>query len=494
MPVNPIDLAVPLNNATLGLLPDAVVRPLYDRSLVKPRIVHIGVGGFNRSHLATYLDDLLSSGESAGWGEFGVGLLPADAQIHRDLAAQDYLYGVLELDSGQQHYRVIGSLVGHVYAPESPAVVLEKLSAPECSIVSMTVTEGGYFIEDATGDFRADHPDVMHDLRNPAAPRTWLGYVAEAARLRMRDGGALFTLLSCDNLQSNGNTARKALLSFADARDPQLRRWIEDHVSFPNSMVDRIAPRTTEEDRQRIASAFGVIDRSPVVCESFRQWFVEDEFSGGRPAWEKAGVQFTANVAPYEETKMRLLNGGHSCIGYPADLLGHTYIAEAVNDASLNKLLVGFMAEARQTLKPLPGIELDSYCATIVRRFANPAIHDQVSRICSNGCAKVAKFILPTATDLLEAGTVPKIAPFVIASWLHYVAVRDAAGKVDDPSLEQLRPFIAHGGSIAGLALGNRGLFGEVAGTHPLFAMAVQSNLDLIRSSGVRTALTRILE
>ena len=417
--------------------------------------------------------------------------MPGDEQIHRDLAQQDYLYGVLELDSDRQSYRVIGSLVEHVYAPESPAAVLDRIAAAECAIVSMTVTEGGYFIEDATGNFLASHPDVQHDLQHSTSPRTWVGYVTEAARRRMLSGGAPFTLLSCDNLQSNGSTARKAVLAFAEARDKHLQQWIEDNVSFPNSMVDRITPRTTVEHRERIALAFNVVDRSPIVCESFRQWVVEDKFIAGSPAWANVGVQFTADIAPYEETKMRMLNGGHSCIGYPADLLGHTYIADAVNDPLLRNLLIQFMAEACHTLKPLPGVDLDTYSETIVRRFANPAIRDQISRICSNGSAKIAKFILPTIRDLVRLGPRPRIVPVVLAAWLHYVSLRDASGQIEDPAIEKLRAFISAGGSDARLALQNRIVFGDLAESSPSLVADVQAHLNTMRKNGVHAGISQ---
>ncbi len=329
MPLDDSQSPISLKASALTHLPGSVVRPRYHRQLTRPRLVHIGVGGFNRSHLAVYLDDLLSMGASDRWGEFGIGLLAHDKQINHALASQDYLYGVLELDSDREEYRVVGSLVGHLYAPESAEAVLERLSSPECSIISLTVTEGGYFTEDSSGRFLPDHPDIRHDLAHPDSPRTWLGYVAESALRRMRHHQKAFTLLSCDNLQSNGATARKALLAFAGGRSTQLRRWIESNVAFPNSMVDRITPKTTDADRDHILRNFGIVDESPVVCESFRQWILEEDFAAGRPAWELAGAQMTDDVAPYEKTKMRLLNGGHSAIGYAADLIGVTYISEA---------------------------------------------------------------------------------------------------------------------------------------------------------------------
>ncbi len=487
---------IALRDSTLDQLADSVARPRYDRRQMFPGIVHIGVGGFNRSHLAVYLDDLLARSDSARWGEFGIGLLPGDKLIHSALAQQDFLYGLLQVDIDTESYRVIGSLVGHLYAPESQQAVIERLSAAEFAIVSLTVTEVGYFIEDATGRFLEDHEDIRHDLAHPDCPRTWLGFVAAAAERRMRRGGAPFTLLSCDNLQANGDTARKAVLSFAEARSRELHDWIKANISFPNSMVDRITPRTTEENRATIAQKYGVLDLSPVVSEPFRQWVLEDTFAAGRPAWEHVGAQMTTDVAPYEKAKMRLLNGGHSCIGYSADLLGYRTIAEAAGDPLLRQLLTQFMAEVRPTLALLSGMDLDAYCATIIKRFANPAIRDQVSRVCSDGCSKIAKFILPSWRDLLENGETPRVLPFVIASWLHYLRGLDEGGRamaIADPLLGHLQPFLEAGGGDAGLALSARPLFGALAFDHPRAVRTVQAALDELRSSGVRAAISQTL-
>ncbi len=488
--------AVLLRASTLSQLADTIPRPRYDRSRTFPGLVHIGVGGFNRSHLAVYLDDLLTREESERWGEFGVGLLPEDKTIHSALSAQDWLYGLLQIDTGFESYRIIGSLVGHLYAPEWSEAVLERLSSPDCKIVSLTVTEGGYFIEDASGRFLADHEEIRHDLENPDHPKTWLGYVAEAADRRMRRGGTPFTLLSCDNLQGNGATARTALLSFGEARSVALRKWMESSVSFPNSMVDRITPRTTEENRATISNQFGVLDLSPVVSEPFRQWVLEDAFVTERPRWELVGAQMTTDVAPYEKTKMRLLNGGHSAIGYAADLLGFSYIADAAGDPLLKELLLCFMAEVRPTLKQLPGIDLDAYSTSIVKRFSNAGIRDQVARICSNGCAKMTKFIVPSLVDLLEGKEQPRVVPFVIASWLHYLRGADENGRrlcISDPSLEYLKAFLDAGGSDAAIALSVRPLFGELAFTHPQLVRTIQTALDGLRANGVRAAIKQTL-
>ena len=488
---------IPLGASTLSQLADTIVRPRYDRSRALPGLVHIGVGGFNRSHLAIYLDDLLARGESHRWGELGIGLLPGDKQIHAALEEQDFLYGHLQVDTDQESYRVIGSLVGHLFAPESGEAVLEKLSAADCAIVSLTVTEGGYFIENASGRFLADHEDVRHDLADPERPKTWLGYVAEASNRRMRLGRPPFALLSCDNLQANGETARTALLSFAGSRNSTLHKWMETNISFPNSMVDRITPRTTDDNRAAIANKFGVLDLCPVVSEPFRQWVLEDAFIAGRPAWELVGAQMTSDVAPYEKTKMRLLNGGHSAIGYAADLLGYSTIADAVSDPMLHELLEEFMAEVRPTLPQLPGIDLDSYTATIVKRFSNSAIRDQVARICSDGCTKMAKFIVPSLVDLLEGREFPRVLPFVIASWLHYLRGFDESGRklsIADPSLAYLQAFLDAGGGDVRLALSVRPLFGEIAFTHPQLVSAVQTALDQLRKNRARATLEQILK
>jgi mannitol 2-dehydrogenase len=497
MSLNTGQIPALLRDATLPKLPEIIQCPSYDRSRTLPSLVHIGVGGFNRSHLAVYLDDLLARDNQKRWGEFGVGLLPADKQLNAALTQQDYLYGLMLFDTGQESYRIVGSLVGHLYAPESTEAVLERLTSPDCAIVSLTVTEGGYFIEDSSGRFLADHENIRHDLEHPDSPRTWLGYVAEAANRRMKTGAAPFTLLSCDNLQANGAAARKALLSFGEMRSATLRKWMETNISFPNSMVDRITPRTTDENRATITEKFGVIDLAPVVSEPFRQWVLEDEFAAGRPAWELVGAQMTTDVAPYEIMKMRLLNGGHSTIAYVADLLGFSTIADAASDPLLRKLLMQFMAEVRPTVKPLPGVNLDDYTATIVKRFSNTAIRDQVARICSDGCAKMAKFIVPSLVDLLKARKSPRVLPFVLASWLHYLRGLDENGRqmtISDPLLGALKPFQDAGGSDARLALSTRSLFGDVAATHPQLVTQVQSALDELRSHGVRAAIEQTIQ
>lgn len=488
---------VPLRDSTLPQLPPSIARPSYDRGRTTSSLVHIGAGAFNRSHLALYLDDLLTLGEEKRWGEFGIGLLPPDKALHDGLAEQDYLYGLMLMDTGEQSYRVVGSLTGHIYAPEDPEAVLARLTASECAIVSLTVTEGGYFIEDSTGRVQLEHSDLRHDLEHPAAPRTWLGFVAEAADRRMKSGRAPFTLLSCDNVHANGSVARKSLLAFADARSSSLAKWIESNIAFPNSMVDRITPRTTDENRATILEEFNVFDRVPVVGEPFRQWVLEDNFVAGRPAFEKVGAEITNDVASYEKMKMRLLNGGHLTLAFLGDLLGFTYVSEVTLDPQMRQLLIAFMAEVQPTVPRLPGIDLNDYSATLVKRFSNIAIRDQVARICSEGCAKITKFIVPSLTDLLRSGQDARCVSLVVAGWLHYLRGTDENGRpmlMADAMIGIMQPFLATGCSNARLALTVPSLFGDLAATHPRFVTEVQADLDQLRDQGVRATIARVLE
>lgn len=488
---------IALSNCSLAQLDDSIARPSYDRALTMPRLVHIGAGGFNRSHLAVYLDDLLSVAGEPRWGEVAVGLLPADREIHDGLMSQDYLYSLMQMESGDERLRVVGSLVEHLYAPDQVEAVLARMTAPECAIISLTVTEGGYFIEDATGRFLSESVDIRHDLEHSETPLTWLGYVAETAERRRVQGTGPFTVLSCDNLQSNGAVARQALMAFAELRGGGLPQWIERNVTFPCSMVDRITPRTTTENRALIRERFGVLDRTPVVCEPFRQWVLEEDFAAGRPAFEGVGAEMTSDVAPYEKMKMRILNGGHSTLGYFADLLGIEFIHEAATDVQLLRLLLAYMDEVKPVVPSLPGIDLDEYTATVVRRFSNTAIRDQVRRICSEGCAKIAKFLVPPLADLLRAGSMPRILPLVIAGWLHYQRGVDEQGRamiMADRQAALLRPFVETGCEDAPLALGESAIFGSLAAEFPAWASRVQQYLQILRKHGVRSAIASVCD
>ncbi|MBV9285474.1 MAG: mannitol dehydrogenase family protein, partial [Acidimicrobiia bacterium] len=325
--------SVPLRADALAACAHRLPVPSYDRDRVSVGVVHLGVGGFHRAHQAMYHDRLLSRERALGWGICGIGVMPEDVRMKEVLDAQDGLYTLVEKQSdGGCSGRVIGSITRYLLAPDEPAAAIEAMADERVRIVSLTITEGGYNLDPDTGEFDADHPDVVHDLDHATAPKTAFGLVTEALRRRRDRRTDPFTVMSCDNLPGNGRQSRIAFTSFARLRDPALVDWIESRVMFPNSMVDRITPATTDEDRAEVRSRFGLQDRWPVVCEPFVQWVLEDSFSAGRPAYERVGVQLVDEVEPYELMKLRLLNAGHQALTYFGYLMGHRYVHEAAQD------------------------------------------------------------------------------------------------------------------------------------------------------------------
>lgn len=490
-------MAAPIQVRTSNLdrLSERVSVPSYNRQGLKPGIVHIGAGAFNRAHLAVYLDDLLSLGGDQRWAECAVGLLPPDLHIHEALQQQDYLYSVLARDEQTKDLRIIGSLTEHIYAPAAIESVLERMASQECHIVSMTVTEGGYFLDDSTREFIGSHPDVQFDLKHPAQPKTFVGYLAEAADRRRKRGLAPFTVQSCDNLQGNGAAARTALVSFAELRDPGLRRWIEQNVAFPSSMVDRITPVTTDDERSFIEEHFGIRDLAPVAPEPFRQWIIEDTFSNGRPEWEKVGAQWTTDVVPFERIKMRLLNGAHLAIGYSAILLGIPFVSQAMQDKTIRDLVHQFLNEVTPILPELPGMGLTEYKASLVHRFSNPAIKDKIARLNLDSTAKIAKFITPSIGELLTAGCKLKILPLVVACYLETLCGKDDQGRsleIVDPMAGLMSEFTAGGGKDAVRALSVTQTFADTA-SQKGFVLSVQQSLDSMHRDGIRNTIERTL-
>jgi mannitol 2-dehydrogenase len=421
---------VKLDNTSLESLPSNVRGPAYDRRNIGDGIVHIGVGGFHRAHQAVYVDDVIAETGANQWGICGVGLLQHDSRMRDALVPQDCLYTVVERGPGADtKARVIGAMTSFLFAPENTEAVLEKMASAEIRIVSLTITEGGYYLDPETGESNLDHPDIEHDLQHPAQPVGAFGYLAEALDRRRQRGLQPFTVMSCDNVQSNGDVTKRMLLAFAGRRDPSLRDWIAERGAFPNSMVDRITPATTDADRAAIRETYGIDDAWPVVTEPFRQWVIEDAFCDGRPSWERVGVQMTSDVHPYETMKLRLLNASHSAMGYLGFLAGFEYIHEVIADERFRTFVVDFMdEEVTPILEDVPGIDLASYKKALVERFSNPAIKDQVSRICMDGSAKIPKFILPTVREQLQRGGPTRRASLVIASWCRAMAGADDQG------------------------------------------------------------------
>ena len=334
-----------LNSANLSKLDPKIQVPRYDRQKVGQAILHVGVGGFHRAHQALYSDDLLNQGEDAQWGFCGVGLLKHDARIRDVMRSQDCLYTLVERSLEGDTARIIGSIVDFSFAPDDPQKVLEQMASPTTRIVSLTITEGGYYIDQSTGELNSQHSDLLHDLAHPHEPSCSFGYLLEALDRRRLRGLAPFTVMSCDNIQSNGEVAKKMLMAFAELRDPALRNWMADNCLFPNSMVDRITPATTEEHRNLVQEKFGIDDGWPVMTESFKQWVIEDHFVQGRPKWDQVGAQMTSDVLPYEKMKLRLLNASHQALCYIGMLLGYQLVHETMEDSDIRKLVEKMMDE-----------------------------------------------------------------------------------------------------------------------------------------------------
>ncbi len=414
--------AVLLKQENLDLLADTIVRPTYERSKLTAGIVHIGVGGFHRSHEAFYTDALMNKTGILDWGICGVGLREADRGMQDILKKQDYLYAlIVKHPDGKVETRVIGSIIDFMLSVDDPMAVIDRMAHEDTRIVSLTITEGGYNFNPATGEFNFDNPDVQHDLANPENPSLVFGYLTAALKKRRAAGGLPFTIQSCDNVQHNGDMTKKMLLAFAGKQDPELAKWIDGNVCFPNAMVDRITPVTTPADIELLKTGFGIRDAWPVTCEPFCQWVIEDNFSSGRPAWEKVGAQFVPDVTPYEKMKIRLLNAGHSVLGLLGSIHGHETIDSAVSDPLFAQYLRAFMdREATPVLDTVEGIDLEAYKDSLIERFGNPNIKDSLARICLESSAKLPKFLISTIHENLAADGSIKYATLVIAAWCLY--------------------------------------------------------------------------
>ncbi len=477
---------------------DKTVRtPAYDRRVLEQPIVHIGVGGFHRAHQAVYLDNLLHIPDEPRWGECGLGVLPSDDRMRDALLGQDCLYTVVERSAAAETARVIGSIAGYLYAPDNAEGAIEKLAAAETRIVSLTITEGGYFLDEGTGRFNPDHPEIRRDLDHPDTPRTSFGYIAAALDRRRLRGLPPFTLMSCDNLQSNGDITRSVLHTYAELRDPALAAWIAEHMSFPNSMVDRITPGTTDADREAVRADYGFRDDWPVMTEPFLQWVIEDHFSQGRPRWEKVGAQLVPDVAPYETMKIRLLNGSHLAMAYLGALAGFTYVHEIMADPLFLHFVQRFMDEVTPVVPAIPGTSIPEYKATLVERFANPAIRDQVTRICSEGSAKIPKWLLPSIVELLAKGRSIDLLSLVAASWIHYfrqgVDERGRPLEILDARAAVLRETASAGATDPRPMLALSFVFGQGLPANPLFVQGVEEALRLLSTEGVAATMRHYL-
>ncbi len=480
-----------LSNTTLAGLPAAVARPGYDRAALRPGIVHVGCGNFHRAHMAVYLDDLMQQGLAQDWAILGAGVREGDARMRDLLAPQDWMFSVIELAPGDLRARVIGAMAGFVPVEEGNAALIAAMADPGIRIVSLTVTEGGYFVDPDSGTFSPDHDDIRHDAAQPAAPRTAFGAIA-AALARRRAAGALpFTVMSCDNVPHNGAVTRDAVTGVARLSDPGLADWIADTVAFPNAMVDRITPATGPRERA-MAADLGLDDAAPVTCEPFRQWVMEDRFPAGRPPLEAAGVTFTDRVDLFETMKIRILNGGHAIIAYPAGLAGIEYVHEAMADRRIRGFLDTVLGrEVVPVVPPVPGVELAGYQRLIARRFANAQVADTVRRLCLDGSNRQPKFIVPTIRDCLAAGRPADGLILLSALWCRYCAGETEAGAPiapNDPNWAMLTARARAARADPAAWLGLSAVYGDL-GQHPGFAAAFGAALGRVWAQGSAAAI-----
>ncbi|MFZ1469186.1 MAG: mannitol dehydrogenase family protein [Paracoccaceae bacterium] len=464
--------------------------PAYDRSRLTPGIVHIGLGNFHRAHMAVYLDDLFALGRDHDWAIIGAGVRAPDSAMRDALLAQDCLSTVIELDPKGKTARRIGAMIDFLPVQPDNAALIAALSQREIRIVSLTVTEGGYFINPATGAFDPNMPEIMADAADPH--RTAFGAIIAALRARRAAGLPPFTVMSCDNLPGNGDVTAAAVTGLARLSDPELADWIGTTVAFPNGMVDRITPATGPRERA-LAAQFGLSDPVPVTCEPFRQWVVEDNFPQGRPALEKVGVTFTPHVHAYEMMKIRILNGGHATIAYPGGLMG----IEFVHQAMAHPLILAFLnkVECEEILPyvpPVPDTDISAYYRQIVARFSNPEIADTERRLCLDGSNRQPKFIIPSIRDAVAAGGSVQGLALVSALWCRYCHGTQDDGTViaaNDPNWGALLPLAQAARTTPQAWLsGLTAVYGGIA-DDPRFAAAFARWLNRLWTSGTASTL-----
>ncbi|HQZ12402.1 MAG TPA: mannitol dehydrogenase family protein [Devosia sp.] len=488
-----------LTAQTLKSLPQGVRLPAYDRAGVTPGIVHLGIGAFHRAHMAVYVDDLLAANPQ--WGIVGASLRRPDTKDA--LAPQDFLYTVAVRDASGTACRVIGSILDVMDANTQRAELLALMAQPKIRIVSLTVTEKGYCHDPATGELDERHPDIVHDLAHPDEPRSAPGIIVAALAARMRAGTPAFTVMSCDNLPSNGVTCGRIVTRLAELASPELGAWVKANVAFPSTMVDRIVPATTDEDRGIVRAAAGFDDAWPIMTEPFTQWVIEDHFANGRPPFETVGAQLVEDVEPYELMKLRMLNGSHSTVSYLGFLAGHQYVADTVADPALRKLIHGLMTEEVMPTLPMPRADLENYRDALLQRFANPALKHRTAQIAMDGSQKLPQRLLGTVRDRLKARAgaegITRLT-LGVAAWMRYITGIDEQGQpieVKDPMALRLRGIAdAAGGNAARLAAGMfevSEIFGTDLPRNPVFTEAVSMHLAELFADGAAKTVARVV-
>jgi len=476
-------------------LSETATVPSYDPGALRAGIVHFGVGNFHRAHQAVYLDDLFNLGVDHDWGLIGAGVRQADEGMRQKLMSQDWLTTVVEQEADVSTARVTAPMIDHLKIGDSHAII-NKLADPAIRIVSLTITEGGYYIDPATQRFDPTHPDITADAKDLLThPRTVFGLILAGLKRRRDIGIEPFTVMSCDNLPDNGDVAKRMICAFARLKDPDLADWMEANVAFPNSMVDRITPVTTEQDIERLTDQFGVTDLWPVVCEPFSQWVLEDRFTQGRPPLEDAGVQLVEDVVPYELMKLRLLNASHQALCYLGYLSGYRYAHEVCQDPLFVDFLLSYMdREATPTLHDVPGVDLTAYKHQLIERFANPEVRDTLARLCAESSDRIPKWLVPVIRTNLEKGGEIERSALVVASWARYAEGVDEHGdaiQVVDQLKDRVMAAAARQQDEPLAFIEDEQLFGDLA-ANERFAETYTRWLASLHDVGARLTLERL--
>ena len=485
-----------LSTAHLAELMHGVAQPNYDRARITPGIVHLGIGAFHRAHMAVYVEKLLH--RTPQWAIVGASLRHPDTK--RALTPQDGLYTVAVRDAAGTKCQIVGSIMGLLDAGSERGRLLDVMSHPAINIISLTVTEKGYCHDPATGLLDERHPDIVHDIRDPDAPVSAPGLLVAAIDRRRRAGTAPFTVMSCDNLPSNGKTAARIVTRLAEIRSAELGEYVRANVAFPSTMVDRIVPATTDADRREVGEMIGLEDAWPVVTEPFSQWVIEDKFPSGRPPFHEVGAQMVTDVEPYELMKLRLLNGSHSTLAYLGVLAGHDYVADAIRAPGFGPLIKGLMTQEVMPTLHMPGVDLNAYRDELLGRFANPALKHRTSQIAMDGSQKLPQRLLGTIRDRLAADQSITWLSLGVAAWMRYVTGRDEKnGPIDvrDPLAKRLRAIAdaAHREPVR-LAVGLltvAEIFGRDLPRNEIFREAVTAHLKSLFDRGSAETVTTLV-
>lgn len=468
----------------------------YAREELETNIVHIGFGAFHRGHQAVY-NDLTNNLTNARWGICEINMF-GPSKLINDLEAQKGLFTVVEKSAEETVTRLVRTVTEYIHTPDTGIqAAIDKLIEPQVKIVSLTITEKGYCVDPQSRALDATNSLIAHDLENPTQPLSAIGLITEALKQRKALGLPAFSVMSCDNIPENGHLTRNAVLSFANLCNPELSSWIEDNASFPSTMVDRIVPAMTPDQFDVIAQETGYRDPCGVVCEDFRQWVVEDNFVAGRPFWEAAGAMLVEDVLPYEEMKLRMLNGSHSFLAYNGTLAGYEYIYQCMQDDVLRQVTLSLMKEEQaKSLSPSLNVDLGEYAELLVARFTNQNIKHKTGQIAMDGSQKLPQRAIDPFLTLHERGIATRCLPVLIAGWLHYVINVTKSGEVlVDPLAEQFAHIISSSNSkrqAAEKLLTVDKVFGKNAEQHKLFKQQILSAFEYIEEKGIKAMFAEL--